>query len=127
MPKEQINIPARRVITEHGPGLKPGEWAMGWAQDGEGLSEGQHWENTPALDVAWGPSIGDEKSMQFHMEVDADEVLRAAAEIQRLRDTPDVPGLTSWRFSTVVLSRTEAQKAIKVIRRARDAVYGADE
>lgn len=134
MPREQINTPARRTITlpTGSNGLKPGEFGLHFAQDGDALEEGQHWEDTPTVSVGWDrpgdhglPS--EEGCIQFHVSVAADEVVRAAAEITRTRENPELPGLNQVTFSTVALSRVEAQKSIRVIRRARDAAYGADE
>ena len=137
MPKEQINTPARRTISYPTAtnGLNPGEWALGWAQDGEGLAEGQHWENTPVLYLHWN-NLGIEPSLQFSIEVDANEVLRAADRIRDSRlgevadeDLPD--GVVSYdqtvTFDTVVVTRPETQKLIATARRARNAVFGGDE
>ncbi|MAB81726.1 MAG: hypothetical protein CMH35_01640 [Microbacterium sp.] len=135
MPREQINTPARRTVsTPTGSnGLKPGEYGIHFAQDGEALHDGQHREDTPVLMVGWhkesshGPTPDEPGCVQFHLLVAADEVLRAADEIRRCRENPDVPGYPQWTFSTVMLSRAETQKAIRVVRRARDAAFGGDE
>lgn len=134
MPREQINTPARRTITlpTGSNGLKPGEFGMYFARDGEELADGQHWEDTPTLFIGWHRSgdhglPSEEGCVQFHMTVDADEVLRAAEDIRRGRDNPNVPGHEHWTFSTTNLSRAETQNAIRFVRRARDAAYGSDE
>lgn len=135
MPKDQINTPARRTITlpTESNGLKPGEFGLHFAQNGDALAEGQHWEDTPTLFIGWdrpgdhsGPPL-DHGCIQFHMTVAADEILRAAAEITRTREHSELPGLDRFTFSTVTLSRAETQKAIRSVRRARDAAFGADE
>lgn len=134
MPREQINTPPRRTVTKPSKsnGLKPGEVGIHFTQDGDQLRDGEHWEDTPVLLIGWhreGDHAGlpGDGCVQVHMLVDADEVLRAADKIRRTRESPDVPGYPRWEFSTTVLSRAETQKAIKTIRRARDAAYGADE
>lgn len=146
MPREQINIPARRTITTYlpdrahptepgvvleGNGLNPGEWALGWAQPGDQLHDGQHWENTPVVFVGWNARDPFEPSMTLEMTVDADEVLRAATEINRLRALALAGDIGAaqpdWTFSTIVLDRPSTQKAIRTIRRARDTVFEADE
>lgn len=134
MPREQINTPARRTIsTPTGAnGLKPGEIGMHFAQEGEGLDEGQYWEYTPALFVGWNRPTdhgmpSEDGCIQFHLNVDPDEVLRAADDIRRTRENPDLPGYAHWTFSTVMLTRPDTQKAIRFVRRARDAAFGGDE
>jgi hypothetical protein len=129
MPREQLNTPARRVITEPTKtnGLQPGEWAMGWAEDGEPLHDGEHWENTPTLYVGWAKNDdGLDHGMQIYIDIEATEVLRAADAI---RENKEKTGYLqeSWQFYTVSLKRDEAQKIIRVTRRARDAVFDADE
>jgi hypothetical protein len=152
MPREQINTPARRTITTFlpdrpdpnnrggtlkGNGLSEGEWALGWAQPGDMLHDGQHWESTPVLLVGWskaGPDDLPGDSLQLVMDVNTEEVLRAAETIKHNRElyaqgqvaAPD-PEYDMWSFSTVVISRPEAQKAIATVRRARNAVFGTDE
>lgn len=133
MPREQINTPARRTISEptESNGLNPGEYGLHFAQDGDELHEGQHWEDTPTLYVGWhrpnDHSLPSESGcVQLHMSVDADEILRAAAEITRARENTDLPRVHRWTFSTVNLSRAETQTAIRLVRRARDAAYGKD-
>lgn len=155
MPYNQINTPARRLVTTamperpdpdnpgtfiEGNGLPEGHTAFGWAQPGDILHDGEHWENTPTLFVGWssGPISGSpdaavpgDSSLQFTMEVDVNEVLRAAAEIERNRklnaEGAGVGELITWGFSTVVIHRPEAQMLIRTAKRARDAVFGADE
>ena len=66
------------------------------------------------------------------LTVDADEVLRAARDIQRNRDriAAGEVGLAPWtehHFQTTMLSRAELQMLVRTARRARDAVYGGDE
>lgn len=146
MPYNQINTPARRVITQmfdqptSDSAPVPNGYALGWAQPGDILLDNQHWENTPTLFVGWssGPISGSpdaavpgDSSLQFTMEVDVNEVLRAAAEIERNRklnaEGAGVGELITWGFSTVVIHRPEAQMLIRTAKRARDAVFGADE
>lgn len=142
MPREQLNTPMRRVITTprseredpgnpgtffEGNGLQPGEWAMRWAVDGEPLRDGDHWENTPTLFLGWSKiADGLDPDMLVYIEVDADEVLRAADAIQRNKEATGFQQNT-WMFSTVRLTRDEAQAIVRVARRARDAVFGGDE
>ncbi|TFC59427.1 MULTISPECIES: hypothetical protein [unclassified Cryobacterium] len=141
MPKEQINTPARRTISypTGRNGLEPGQWGSCFTRDGEPLGEGEHWENTPVLYLHWN-NLGMEPSLQFSLEVDADEVLRAADQIRasRLEEIPDtelpegaVRAIVTYAqtvtFDTVVISRPEAQKLIATTRRARNAVFGGDE
>ena len=141
MPKEQINTPARRTISypTGSNGLEPGQWGSYFTRDGEALNEGEHWENTPVLYLHWNNSSMD-PSMQFALEVNADEVLRAADQIRasRMEEIPDsempkgaVRAVVSYdqtvTFDTVVISRSEAQKLIATTRRARNAVFGGDE
>lgn len=110
-------------------GKYDGSWALGWAQDGDRLEDGQHWEETPVLFVGWSHTV--EAVMQVSMEVAAEEVLRAAAEIKRTRKLADegagITGYQSWIFDTIALNRAEAQKLIRVTRRARDQVFEGDE
>lgn len=148
MPKEQINTPARRTVstsvlerpdpdnpgtTIRGNGLPEGHVAFGWAQDGDRLHDGEHWENTPTLFVNWAPIDADEinRGVVFVMEVDADEILRAAEGIQQSRARyaagAGTPLIESWPFGTVVLARPELQKMIAITRRARNAAFDADE
>ena len=90
MPREQINTPARRTVsTPTGSnGLKPGEYGIHFAQDGEALHDGQHREDTPVLMVGWhkesshGPTPDEPGCVQFHLLVAADEVLRAAGVVR---------------------------------------------
>lgn len=129
MPREQLNTPARRVITTPMPdnGLQPGEWAMGWAEDGVPLVDGQHFENTPVLSLGWSKiADGLDPDMIVYIDVEATEVLRAA---ELIRENEQKTGYLqeSWQFHTVKLSREEAQHVIRTMRRARDAVFGGDE
>lgn len=131
MPKEQINTPARRTITQmrDEKGKPDGSWALGWAQDGDQLNDGQHWEDTPTVYLAWDSSAPDTlpPSVILHVDINCDEVLRAAAEITRMRERDDITPLEHWMFHTVVLDREEIQKLIRTARRARNAVFGGDE
>ena len=119
MPKEQINTPKRRTVTQ----FEDGGYGCGWTPDDEPLSMNQHWEETPVVYVGWSHEI--EPVIQITVEVDPDEVLRAADEINRAR-ARKVNGSDVF-FATTKLSRAEAQKLIKVTRRARDQVFGGDE
>jgi len=136
MPKEQINTPARRLVgwmREDDGTYSTTSWFSGWAQDGETLKENEHWENTPVLHIGWHGNSGslDDSSLILEFEIDADEVLRAAAQIQARRESFQAGSgdslIESWPFGTVVLTRPEAQKLIRVTKRARDAVFEADE
>jgi hypothetical protein len=134
VPRQQLNTPARRTITVHDPaipnGLKPGEWALGWAEEGDRLHDGQHWENTPTLFLGWQTTGNLDHGPLIYIQVDADEVLRAADEIKRNREQAAagiVAPLEHWDFHTVVLTRDEMQQIVRTTRRARNAVYGGDE
>lgn len=132
MPKQQINTPWRRTVSTHtrDNGLPEGHVAFGWAKEGDRLHDGQHWEDTPVLFVNWD-SAGIESSVVLTMEVNADEVLRAAEAIQQSRRRYEqgagTPLVESWPFSTAAIERSEAQKLIATTRRARNAVFGGDE
>jgi hypothetical protein len=143
MPREQINTPARRTVSTYlperpdptdptgrtvleGNGLNPGDTAFGWANDGDRLHDGEHWENTPTLHIGWSAAALD-TSMVLYLDVDCDEVLRAAEQIKRLRENELLACPDEWQFSTVVLTRSEVQKLIATTRRARNSVFGADE
>lgn len=130
MPKEQINTPSRRLVIQmRDKDGKLDGYAFGWAQDGDALHDGEHWEETPVLYIGWSHNI--ETVMQASIEVGAEEVLRAAEEIKRTRKLADegagIPGHQSWIFDTTALNRAEAQKLIRVTRRARDQVFEGDE
>jgi len=134
MPKEQINTPARRLVgwmREDDGSLSTTQWFTGWAQDGDVLHDGEHWENTPVVFVGWSnhDRLGD--SLQISVSVDAEEILRMAKNIEHNRALGlEGAGVTvpdQYEFSTIVMSRPEAQKLIRTAKRARDAVFGADE
>lgn len=100
-------------------------WSFKYPQDGDGLEPGEEWENSPYLQIGWHAGNDLEQgTLIVSMTVNADEVLRAAEEITRIR--ADHP-VKDWDFSAGSLTRPEAQKLIRVAKRARDQVFGADE
>lgn len=155
MPREQINTPRHRFVrpvydTPDGnlPVLVDGADTVAGASvvgvgyrypnDGEGLVDGETWEHTPALHIGWhGDGIntqvnGDpaDAHLDVFVEIHCDELLRIADGIRRTRETfPDgehnLPAM--HRIEIATLTRPEAQKLIRVVKRARDAVFGADE
>ena len=148
MPREQINTPARRTITlmRDENGELDGGWAQGWYDPMQSVPEGTAVEPTAVLAVAWrGGHVGtddpDGACMYLVMQIGADEVLRKADQIRANRliefDPGELPkGVPAARldqsgevviFETVALSRPEAQKLVRATKRARDAVFGADE
>lgn len=103
-----------------------------------------HLEDAPIVYLGWTSSnnqseTGDPNSayVQFHVEIAEEEILRMANEILKGRMDAGKSLQRShpvhvWHsqprtFSTTVLNRTELNRMIKTIRRARDAVFGSDE
>lgn len=126
MPREQINTPARKTITD----FEDGQWGSHFTDRIEPLAENQYTEDTPHLSVGWHRpeehGLPDQGSLQFHMHVSVTEVMRVAEMIKRMKaDEIAIPA--HWEFSTIAINRTESNKAIRVIRRARDAAFEADE
>ena len=119
MPKEQINTPMRRTVTQ----FPDGGYGCGWTEEDQPLAKNQHREETPVVYVGWSHEI--ESVMQVSVVVSAKEILRAADQLRPLVGVA-AEG-ESWMFTSTRLSRTESQKLIKVTRRARDQVFGGDE
>lgn len=133
MPREQINTPARRIITEATPtnGFEPGQWGSHFADRMEPLGDGQYVEDSPVLMVGWNrpedSGLPTQGSLRFDMHVSTTEIMRVAEMIQRMKEDGTVAIPAEWEFSTTTINRVEANKAIRIIRRARDAAFEADE
>lgn len=141
MPKEQINTPVKRMVSPVKDEKNGDGWGFWFIQPNEVWSEapaGSHVEDTPIVYLGWRAPSENElpgQSITLTVEVAEEEILRMAEEIMRERKDPDsTPELADfvWHsrmkaFHTIVLSREEMNKAIRSIRRARNAVYGVDE
>jgi hypothetical protein len=127
MPRQQLNIPQRRVVTQIVEDGKVTGHASRWAEEGDRLRDGEHWEESPILHLGWSPTtdLGLEGAIVY-IDVDADEVLRAAEEVKRNREVFGNGATSYHQFHTVVLKRSEMQEIIKTVRRARDAVFEPD-
>jgi hypothetical protein len=99
MPREQINYPAPAVIVS-----------------GTGIAQ-----RDPALHVSW--ASGDLDGEHGHVQVAFE------ADPSYLRMAIDNPNEQADRTSmyTPVLTRSEINRLIRVLKRARDSAYGKDE
>ncbi|MGE0402973.1 MAG: hypothetical protein AB7T06_40075 [Kofleriaceae bacterium] len=128
-------VPLRLIVRAGDPDPSPTGWGFGWAHDGDRLHHGEHWENTPTLFIGWdkGDSSvpGGVGTAVLTFMLDADEVLRAAADIQRNRrliaEGAGLHPMEHVHFQTTGLSRAELQMLVRTARRARDDVYEGDE
>ena len=104
MPKEKLNYERTERRSEEHP--LPGS---------SDRIEGQVWdEMLPLVTVHWTP----DQYAQLSVRLDA-------AQVKRLLDqAEDEPYL---EFFTETLDRREMNNAVRVLRRARNAVHGADE
>jgi len=121
-----------------------------WGNDSEKAPANSIEEFTPAVSIAWtNGSTEDDgpegSSMRLVIQISSDEILREADQIRRYRaetrpaeikpeDLPEgvLAAIVSYppevvTFNTTGLTRQEAQKMIRVARKARDQVHGADE
>lgn len=135
MPREQINTSRHRFASpvrevKDGPVVAT---AFRYPNDGEGLRDDETWELTPALYIGWhGDGIGHpegtptDSHLDVFVEIYADELLRIADDI-RAAEKRGKPYPKMHRVEIVSLTRPETQKLIRVLKRARNSVFGADE
>lgn len=100
MPREQINYPQPKTAMCDSP---------------DGMGGHLETRTNPALHVCWMPDM----HVQVAFEADPSYLHVALGAVNE----PD--GRTS--MYTDVLTRTEINRLIKMLRRARDAAYGRDE
>lgn len=140
MPREQINTPRHRFVSpirnpEDGPDGPITGYGYRYPLDGEGLVDGEAWEFTPALHIGWhGDGSGAQQNgdpndshLDVFVEIHADEILRIADGIRWVRENLTPAPAAMHRIEITSLTRPETQKLIRVLKRARDAVFGADE
>lgn len=76
---------------------------------------------TPEFSLHWQPSVND------HMPAWGQIACTINVELLRARLSALTPDVTAISFLSETIERTEFQRSIKALRRARDAVFGADE
>jgi hypothetical protein len=104
MPKEKLNYERteRRSEASQLSGIGDHIEAAGWD------------EMQPLVRAHWNP----DNYVQLSIEIDKSMVERS------LKEQADDPHVTFW---SVPMERGEIQNAVKVLRRARNQVFGADE
>ncbi len=155
MPRERINHPRLRTITTPNGmnGLRDDEWGLHFEPDDQRpLDRGEYREPSMVVSLVWvaetphptGLGAPPSNYLTIEVEVAADEVLREADAIRARRAraalpwaeanpgvpeplTKPEPTYETSIFSTVAISRHNAQKLIAMTRRARNAVFGGDE
>lgn len=84
----------------------------------------------PSVEIFWSKpedrapvaAFEDEEGfVQFGMDVSREEILRVAEELKKN------PEITAHGFYTRSLTRFQLNKAVKVVQRARNQAFGADE
>lgn len=109
MPKELIIRPETLVLDESGKTVNVG---FGWDIPGP---DGATWIRPAFLEVHWG-----NQSFEVCTQIPR-EMIRSLHQ-----EMLDYPGLDG-KAVAVQVSRYDANRTIKVIRRARNMTYGADE
>jgi hypothetical protein len=120
MPNEQLtNSKINEEWYEPNPtdSLPAGKRMQTW--DRNEVADGHELHEEPRLHVHWSP----DENLQFSMELEVHQVEEYLADLKK--EGGDMP--YSISFYTPSLSREEAQKVIRVTKRARNAVFGADE
>lgn len=119
MPKQQINYPdVNEYYTVDEPGDGGPVGLRFKPYEGGPLPEGHKVRQETALHLHW------EEDTHFQVSLEID--LASLQEYVRMVSEGDDPPKTV-SFYTPALNRRETQKLISTARRARNAVFGADE
>ena len=146
MPKEQLNTPVRLEVTELLEELPYEGTSTSWVQrvleedDVVEPNGRNHIEETPVVFLRWNKGSNpsgtpDSSFVGIELVISEEAILRSAKQIMDRRkqseDWTEREQHVWWSkectFTTSALSRSEINNFIKSLRRARDAVFGADE
>jgi len=118
MPKERIKHATQYATWEaEGNDEYPGAQLSKALEPGEKAPVGSTITEDVSLDVSWNR---DAEWVQVAIEMTPEKW-------KELSDIAQGDGIDHYSIYTDVLSRTEINKMIRTLRRARDAAYGADE
>lgn len=112
MPKETVVPSSWDIYNKEGHQVNAGV-----GEPGE-VPEGGHIDYAPGVELNWSRDQG---HVQLSIEFPREQWI---ANAETLKDDPQV---TKRAIYTDSLSRYQINKLIKLLRRARDAAYGADE
>lgn len=113
MPKERINTPDTYPLAVGLPVIRDGMTEIAGAPDSAITGT----RTDPTVYVGW--QNGDAGHVQISLDMDAAQVIEVLGS-----EHSDADRIAIY---TGILRRTEINRMIKVLRRARDAAYGRDE
>lgn len=133
MPKETVHWGKQYVARQHKETENTGAWVEDLAY--EGHLEGETWPETdtlvrsPKVEIFW------DRPDKNHLPVDEDDdgfvqigmVIDEFEFQQRAKETNGDDSIRARGFYTKKLTRTQINEMIRVLKRARNAAYGADE
>src|SRR5215217_3981185 len=132
MPKETVHWGKQYVARTH----KETEDTSKWVEqlNYEGHLEGQVWPDTDALVRSPKVEIFWDRPNEAHLPLDEDPdgfvqigmVIDEFELQQRIKEAND-DSIQSRGFYTVKISRSQINEMIRVLKRARNSAYGADE
>jgi len=123
VPRERIHHGTQYVFTKsYNDHLPPSDVVGRPYRPGDDIPEGSTITEEPSFDVSWRKGDdGDGGWVQFSIDLPRDKWFEAIKELEADES------VVSRAIYTETLTRDELNKAIRVLRRARDQAFGADE